>query len=595
MPGTAAGSSASTSTGTTASGGIDAAGRLRGLARADRPGERLRVPRPHRLVRRDHHRRRTAPTTSPRQAIEFIAGRRAVLLHRDADAAALAVGARVGPGRRVVRLPLAGRSTRSTSATSRRGSRRLQPLTDADIEQIVTDVTRGAPGAVGGRRHGRPDHRRHRIPTCSTTRSSSSRATTASTSASTGAVARRTKSGPYEVGLHVPLARPRPGLRRRGRDHGAEHGLPGHQRDDRVDLGECRGRAAAPGGRLAGRHRRCPRASTHLAILLHAIGQGFETPTGDGITTGPGPLAGIPQALPLPVERPKHPTVRSRTRRTTSTTTPTSTPTGRTTSPAAASATASSRSSMRCSRQSPPDGPDPRGAASGARGHGRRAALGVAELDWLAPCGADDAVTVRRPGDRRQSGSPGPLEGDQSDGARSESVYPTHSWPPGHAGRKGAASLQRQCRPACRQVICIAVGRADGPGVSCSADPHLCRSPAHLGRRCPPACGMRPDLTPSSSQPIDTYGASPRSGRRSRGTWSANWVVWDRQHCIVRYARQELAGVRPLVREVPHIAHEGGHEERRQDDGNGRPPAPHDRIGGDGHRSGRSSAPKTWI
>jgi arylsulfatase A-like enzyme len=37
---------------------------------------------------------------------------------------------------------------------------KLAPLTDADIERIVADA-RGAPGAVGRRRHGQPDRQRH--------------------------------------------------------------------------------------------------------------------------------------------------------------------------------------------------------------------------------------------------------------------------------------------------------------------------------------------------------------------------------------------------------------------------------------------------
>jgi N-acetylglucosamine-6-sulfatase len=94
-----------------------------------------------------------------------------------------------------------------------------------------------------------------------------------------------TKSGPYEVGLHVPLLVRGPGfgagteitapslvfqdinatMRHLG---GAEAGLP-HQAG--VSLAAM---AAAP-------------AEHASRILLHAIGQGFNAASGDGITTGP--------------------------------------------------------------------------------------------------------------------------------------------------------------------------------------------------------------------------------------------------------------------------------------------------------------------
>jgi N-acetylglucosamine-6-sulfatase len=94
-----------------------------------------------------------------------------------------------------------------------------------------------------------------------------------------------TKSGPYEVGLHVPLLVRGPGF-----EPGAEINAPSMVFQD----------INATMRRIGGAEARLPhQAGASLAavaaapteyasrVLLHAIGQGFEGQTGDGITTGP--------------------------------------------------------------------------------------------------------------------------------------------------------------------------------------------------------------------------------------------------------------------------------------------------------------------
>ena len=162
--------------------------------------------------------------------------------------------------------------------------RRLKPLTEADIEQVIADA-RGALqelsavddmveqiiGAID------PDVLDHTVIIF-----------TSDNGIHFGEHRRRgsgTKSGPYEVGLHVPLlvrgSGFEPGdeitapsmvfqdlnatMRQMG---GADAGLP-HQAG--VSLADI---AAAP-------------AEYANRILLHAIGHGFNTASGDGITTGP--------------------------------------------------------------------------------------------------------------------------------------------------------------------------------------------------------------------------------------------------------------------------------------------------------------------
>jgi N-acetylglucosamine-6-sulfatase len=162
--------------------------------------------------------------------------------------------------------------------------RRLESLTEADIEKVITDA-RGALrelsavddmveqiiGAMD------PEVLDHTVVVF-----------TSDNGIHFGEHRRRgsgTKSGPYEVGLHVPLLVRGPGfepgseitapsmvfqdlnatLRQMG---GAEAGLP-HQAG--VSLADV---AAAP-------------AEHADRVLLHAIAQGFNTASGDGITTGP--------------------------------------------------------------------------------------------------------------------------------------------------------------------------------------------------------------------------------------------------------------------------------------------------------------------
>ena len=162
--------------------------------------------------------------------------------------------------------------------------RRLPPLSEADIEQIVADA-RGAlrelsavddmvDQIVGGMDPAVLDR--------------TVVVFTSDNGVHLGEHRRRgsgAKSGPYEVGLHVPLLVRGPGfepgaevtapslvfqdinatMRHLG---GAEAGLP-HQ--EGVSLAAM---AAAPGDHAS-------------RVLLHAIGQGFQTESGDGITTGP--------------------------------------------------------------------------------------------------------------------------------------------------------------------------------------------------------------------------------------------------------------------------------------------------------------------
>jgi arylsulfatase A-like enzyme len=124
-----------------------------------------------------------------------------------------------------------------------------------------------------------------------------------------------TKSGQYDVGLHVPMVVRGPGfepgaevttasmvfqdinstMRHQG---GARAGLP-HQAG--VSLAAM---AAAP-------------AEHASRMLLHAIGQGFEAKSGDDTTTGPTTRSGSASSTATR-RRPWLPTVRSRTRRTTS-------------------------------------------------------------------------------------------------------------------------------------------------------------------------------------------------------------------------------------------------------------------------------------
>jgi N-acetylglucosamine-6-sulfatase len=94
-----------------------------------------------------------------------------------------------------------------------------------------------------------------------------------------------TKSGPYEVGLHVPLLVRGPGF-----EPSAEITAPSMVFQDINATMRHLGRAEARLPHQAGVSLAAiAAASAERAsrILLHAIGQGFETESGDGITTGP--------------------------------------------------------------------------------------------------------------------------------------------------------------------------------------------------------------------------------------------------------------------------------------------------------------------
>jgi len=94
-----------------------------------------------------------------------------------------------------------------------------------------------------------------------------------------------TKSGPYEVGLHVPLLVRGPGF-----DSGAEITVPSLVFQDinatMRDLGGAE--AGLPHQEGVSFAAIAADPTEHAGrVLLHAIGQGFNTETGDGITTGP--------------------------------------------------------------------------------------------------------------------------------------------------------------------------------------------------------------------------------------------------------------------------------------------------------------------
>jgi len=93
------------------------------------------------------------------------------------------------------------------------------------------------------------------------------------------------KSGPYEVGLHVPLLVRGPGFEPR-----AEIAAPSMVFQDinatMLHLGGADAQLPHQAGVSLAAVAAAP--SEHASrVLLHAIGEGFVTPTGDGITTGP--------------------------------------------------------------------------------------------------------------------------------------------------------------------------------------------------------------------------------------------------------------------------------------------------------------------
>jgi arylsulfatase A-like enzyme len=162
--------------------------------------------------------------------------------------------------------------------------RSLPPLTEADIEQIVTDA-RGALqelsavddmvdriiGAMG------PEVLDNTVVIF-----------TSDNGIHLGEHRRRgaaTKSGPYEVGLHVPLLVRGPGF-----EPGAEITVPIMAFQDinatMRDLGGAEAGLPHQAGVSLAKIAAAP--DDHASrVLLHAIAQGFEGVTGDGITTGP--------------------------------------------------------------------------------------------------------------------------------------------------------------------------------------------------------------------------------------------------------------------------------------------------------------------
>ena len=162
--------------------------------------------------------------------------------------------------------------------------RRLRPLTEADIDRVIADA-RGALRELSA-----VDNMVEQIITAMEPGVIDSTVVifTSDNGIHLGEHRRRgsaTKSGPYEVGLHVPLLVRGPGF-----EPGAEVTAPSMVFQDinaaMRDLG--RAEAGLPhqaGVSLAAIAAAPPEHASR--ILLHAIGQGFETDSGDGITTGP--------------------------------------------------------------------------------------------------------------------------------------------------------------------------------------------------------------------------------------------------------------------------------------------------------------------
>ena len=224
---------------------------------------------------------------------------RTLLLHRHADPTAHALPPAQGPGPQVARRRLADRrrdrrerqaAVDPGASTAHRGRRRharrrdaigsLQELSAVDdmVKQILTH---------------------HPDPTCS-------RNTvvifTSDNGVHRGEHRRRgagTKSGPYEVGLHVPLIVRGPGF-----PPGPTITAPSMVTQDitATILDVARRTAGLPhqaGISLAELSRT---SRGHRArVLLHEVGEGFEGQTGDGITTGPRQLPRVSQAVSLPV------------------------------------------------------------------------------------------------------------------------------------------------------------------------------------------------------------------------------------------------------------------------------------------------------
>jgi arylsulfatase A-like enzyme len=162
--------------------------------------------------------------------------------------------------------------------------RRLPPLTEADIDRIIAD----AGGAL--RELSAVDDMVDQIITAMEPGVLDNTVVifTSDNGIHLGEHRRRgsaTKSGPYEVGLHVPLLVRGPGF-----EPGAAITAPSMVFQDINATMRHLGRAEAGLPHQAGVSLAAIAAAPteHASrILLHAIGQGFETGSGDGITTGP--------------------------------------------------------------------------------------------------------------------------------------------------------------------------------------------------------------------------------------------------------------------------------------------------------------------
>jgi arylsulfatase A-like enzyme len=162
--------------------------------------------------------------------------------------------------------------------------RSLRPLTDADIEQIVTDA-RGALRELSA-----VDDMVDQIIGAMDPEVLDNTVVifTSDNGIHLGEHRRRgsaTKSGPYEVGLHVPLLVRGPGF-----EAGAEIAAPSMVFQDinatMRDLGRAQAGLPDQAGVSLAAIAAAPDDSASR-ILLHGIAQGFETASGDGVTTGP--------------------------------------------------------------------------------------------------------------------------------------------------------------------------------------------------------------------------------------------------------------------------------------------------------------------
>ena len=162
--------------------------------------------------------------------------------------------------------------------------RRLPPLTEADIEQVVTDA-RGALRELSA-----VDDMVDRIIGALDPEVLDNTVVifTSDNGIHLGEHRRRgsaTKAGPYEVGLRVPLLVRGPGF-----EPGAEITAPSMVFQDINATMRDLGGAEAGLPHQAGVSLAAIAASPDdnaSRILLHAIAQGFDTASGDGITTGP--------------------------------------------------------------------------------------------------------------------------------------------------------------------------------------------------------------------------------------------------------------------------------------------------------------------